>query len=124
MKFCSKCGKELLDEAVVCTGCGCAVSNSTQPFLSQGEHQRYAQPTVVDEVDIGLCVLAAIIPLFGFIYWPVKHKETPKKAKACGITAIISWGIGFIFSIIWSIAFNAIWTSLMYDLFEDLKTVF
>lgn len=25
MKYCSKCGKELLDEAVICTGCGCAV---------------------------------------------------------------------------------------------------
>ena len=25
MKFCSKCGNELIDEAVVCPGCGCAV---------------------------------------------------------------------------------------------------
>lgn len=25
MKYCSKCGKELVDEAVICTGCGCAV---------------------------------------------------------------------------------------------------
>ncbi|MBQ4119827.1 MAG: hypothetical protein IJD45_05505 [Clostridia bacterium] len=27
MKYCSKCGKELLDEAVICVGCGCAVEN-------------------------------------------------------------------------------------------------
>ncbi len=25
MKFCTHCGKELLDEAVICVGCGCAV---------------------------------------------------------------------------------------------------
>lgn len=25
MKHCAKCGKELLDEAVICPGCGCAV---------------------------------------------------------------------------------------------------
>ena len=25
MKFCTKCGKELIDEAIVCTGCGCSV---------------------------------------------------------------------------------------------------
>lgn len=25
MKYCSKCGKELVDEAIICTGCGCAV---------------------------------------------------------------------------------------------------
>ncbi len=26
MKYCSKCGKEIMDEAVICPGCGCAVS--------------------------------------------------------------------------------------------------
>ena len=34
MKYCTKCGKELFDEAVVCTGCGCAVGNKeyVDPF--------------------------------------------------------------------------------------------
>lgn len=31
MKICSKCGKELMDEAVICTGCGCAVQSETKP---------------------------------------------------------------------------------------------
>jgi len=31
MKFCSKCGKELADEAVICTGCGCAVRSEAKP---------------------------------------------------------------------------------------------
>ena len=31
MKICSKCGKELVDEAVICTGCGCAVRSETKP---------------------------------------------------------------------------------------------
>lgn len=26
MKFCSKCGKEIMDEAVICPGCGCSVA--------------------------------------------------------------------------------------------------
>ena len=26
MKYCTKCGKELVDEAVVCTNCGCAAA--------------------------------------------------------------------------------------------------
>lgn len=26
MKYCTHCGKELIDEAVICVGCGCAVS--------------------------------------------------------------------------------------------------
>lgn len=85
MKFCSKCGKEIVDEAIVCPNCGCAVVNPNVP-----------QEFTNDQVSVGLCVLAALIPLFGIIYWPVKHKETPKRAQACGITAIVSWAICFV----------------------------
>lgn len=92
MKYCSKCGKELVDEAVVCVNCGCAVQNNSK-----------IQTIENDEVSVGFCVLAALIPLFGFIYWPVKHKETPKKAQACGLTAIAAW-----------IVYMAIFYSLLY----------
>ncbi|MBQ7896946.1 MAG: zinc ribbon domain-containing protein [Clostridia bacterium] len=91
MKYCSKCGKEILDEAIVCPNCGCAVVNATIP-----------QQIENDQVSIGFCVLSALIPLFGFIYWAVKHKEVPKKARACGITAIISWAISFVVSFVFS----------------------
>lgn len=30
MKFCSKCGKEIADEAVICTGCGCLVEQTVK----------------------------------------------------------------------------------------------
>ena len=91
MKFCSKCGKELCEEAVVCPNCGCAVANTTQ-FNQKND--------VEDEVSIGFVILSVLIPLFGVIYWALKHKETPKKAKACGIAAIISWAVGILFSVI------------------------
>lgn len=26
MKFCQKCGKEIVDEAIICPGCGCAIA--------------------------------------------------------------------------------------------------
>ena len=81
MKYCNTCGYELVDEAIVCTKCGCAVA---QPKIN-----------LEDKPDVGLCILSALIPLVGIIYWPVKHKESPKKANACGITAIISWVISF-----------------------------
>ena len=112
MKFCSKCGKEIVDEAVVCPGCGCAVANAPQ-YPAQAQYQGYAQPMAGDEVSVGLCVLAALIPLFGIIYWPLKHKETPKKAKACGITAIVSWAIGILFSIL----FSSIFAGMLYSMF-------
>lgn len=36
MKFCAKCGKELLDEAVFCPNCGCATGAATPK--EQGNH--------------------------------------------------------------------------------------
>ena len=85
MKYCSTCGKQILDEAIVCPGCGCGV-------VAPQKH-------LEDKISVGLCILAALIPLFGFIYWPVKHNQTPKRAQACGITAIIAFIIYFILMI-------------------------
>lgn len=30
MKYCTHCGKEIMDEAVICVGCGCAVEGQAQ----------------------------------------------------------------------------------------------
>ena len=81
MKYCQHCGKELLDQAVVCPGCGCSV---------------LTEPKVDESVSTGLVVLSVLIPLFGVIYWPVMAKTRPKCAQACGIAAIISWVVGFV----------------------------
>ena len=35
MKYCQKCGKELVDEAVLCINCGCAVGQ--RPFYSSND---------------------------------------------------------------------------------------
>lgn len=81
--YCSKCGKEIMDEAVVCPGCGCLV---------QGK--QIAQQSNVDEtISGGLVLLSILIPLFGVIYWPVKAKERPNCAKVCGISALIAWAV-------------------------------
>ncbi|MBQ9785013.1 MAG: zinc-ribbon domain-containing protein [Clostridia bacterium] len=97
MKYCSKCGKEMMDEAVICPNCGCAADNRFD--LNQKQDER-------DEISVGLCILSALIPLFGIIYWPVKHKATPKKASACGIAAIVSWVVWFV---IYFVTFLAYW---------------
>lgn len=116
MKYCSKCGQQLPDQAIFCTNCGNSVSepdaaqSQSQPQYQpqyqpqfQPQPQPYPNPYTnpyYDRVSVGLCVLAAFIPLFGFIYWPLKHRETPRKARACGITAIVSWAVSFCFGFI------------------------
>lgn len=86
MKFCTKCGKEIMDEAVVCPNCGCAVDTKKLETLYESEE---------DKISVGFCVLSVLIPLFGIIYWPVNHKKTPKRAMVCGISALISWAVYF-----------------------------
>ena len=78
-----------MEDAILCPHCGCAVENSNISRKNES-----------DEISVGLCILAFLIPLFGVIYWPVKSKETPIKAQACGITALISWALGFIFLLV------------------------
>ena len=90
MKFCQQCGAEVHDDAVVCVKCGCAI-------------QPVAQKTEADNsVSVGLVILSVLIPLFGLIYWVVKSKDRPKCARACGIAALISWGVGILCSVLLS----------------------
>lgn len=34
MKYCSKCGAQIVDEAVICVNCGCEVENKTNATTS------------------------------------------------------------------------------------------
>ena len=95
MKFCQHCGKEIMDEAVICPGCGCSVQATNDAKAAEVAQYIYSQGA-----NIGLVVLSVFIPLFGFIYWPLKAKTEPKTARACGIAAIISFTICFFISFI------------------------
>lgn len=37
MKFCTHCGKELFDEAVICPGCGCVVGTASVPAAGKDD---------------------------------------------------------------------------------------
>lgn len=73
--FCSKCGKEIMDEAVVCPNCGCATNNyATQPTTN----------TYSDD------------------YLTIKQfSEQARTLRNLGIAAaVLMFGIGIIFTII------------------------
>ena len=86
MKYCSQCGKELVDEAVVCPNCGCAV----QAPVSQQE----------DKPSTGLNILAFLFPLVGLILYLCFQNTTPVRAKAIGKWALIGFIVGVAFSIL------------------------
>ena len=84
MKFCCHCGKEIMDEAVICPGCGCSVQTVNN-----------AQKGEVDQsVSVGLVILSLLFPLFGGIYFFAALKTRPICSLTCGIAAVASWYMG------------------------------
>lgn len=81
MKYCSHCGKEIMDEALICIYCGCAVDN---------------KGTDIDIPSTGLNILALFFPIIGLIMFLVFHDKTPNKANKIGKFALIGFCIGIL----------------------------
>ena len=91
MKFCSHCGKEIMDEAVICVNCGCSVSGGN----------------INDAPDTGFFVLGLLIPLIGLILYLVYKDKSPQKAKSAGKGALTGFCIGVAIYIIAGIALTS-----------------
>lgn len=99
MKYCIKCGKEIMDEAVVCPGCGCATKTESAPV-------KIAVPKRAKNAQIfGILSLLLLAPLgIPAIILANKSKEETggvmcKQAKTgfvCGIIGLCWWGISLL----------------------------
>ena len=85
MKYCQKCGKELVDEAVVCLGCGCAVSND----ISKNQFK--------DAPDSGYAIIGFLFPIVGLILYLIKKDSMPIRAASAGKGALIGFIVWFVF---------------------------
>ena len=101
MKFCQKCGKELVDEAVICTNCGCSVGGS--PINA------YA----ADAPNLGLAILGFFIPLVGLILYLVNKDSSPLKAKSAGKGALIGFCVNMAISIIFGLIYGILIATLL-----------
>ena len=90
--FCSKCGKEVNDEAVVCVHCGCAI-----------EQKKTAAANPNDAPNMGFAVLGFFIPLVGLILYLVNKDTAPLKAKSAGKGALIGFCVNLAFSILYGV---------------------
>lgn len=94
MKFCQKCGKQLMDEAVICPGCGCAVGNNqsinTTQVNTAGE---------TSGIATGALVCSFLIPIVGLILGIVgackyKTPELKNRSIAAILVSILVWIFG------------------------------
>ncbi len=87
--FCKNCGKEIDDNANVCTYCGTP--------QNQGN---VVAPDSNDNGSFGWSILGCCIPLVGLILFLVWNKEKPKTAKKAGIGALVGVIISVLFYVI------------------------
>ena len=110
MKFCTKCGKELVDEAVVCIHCGCAVAGATPT----------ATPVVENDApNMGFAVLGFFFPLIGLILYLLHMNTAPLKAKSAGKGALA----GVITSVVVSIIFVIFYVVLIGALVGSMAAI-
>lgn len=94
--FCKKCGKEIMDGAVICIHCGCAADNLQAEQLSNAE----------DKVNAGIIVGTVFIPLIGVIMGIVNLAK--KKSKSGGVYLGVGIGCWILNMIISSIILSMI----------------
>ncbi len=99
MKYCSHCGKEIMDEAVICVNCGCSVN-------SQTSGQNISNPD--DAPNTGFAILGFFIPLAGLILYLLNKDKFPLKAKSAGKGALIGFITGIVFTMLYAIVLGSI----------------
>ena len=67
MKFCSKCGKELSNDATICMGCGCAVESLPMAATEPPQKVELQKPTYKSLSMIFQAILAALGIVFLFL---------------------------------------------------------
>ena len=111
MKFCEKCGKEIMDEAVICPNCGCSTQSSGQT----DENTAVCAPASKAAVILGIIgivggVLLAIVGhICSIIAIILGIIDCTKKRKPTGLIIGI---IGEVVSIISSIIGAVVMTNM------------
>ena len=96
MKYCTQCGSEINDNAVICVKCGCSVEGAV--VTKQAEE---------DKPNTGFALLGFFFPVVGLVLYLIWKSTTPLKAKSCGKGALIGFIVGVVFYVIYFIVIFA-----------------
>lgn len=84
MKFCSQCGTQVMDEAVICIHCGCAIATNGVGIRAD------------DAPSAGFAILGFFIPVVGLILYLTNKDTSPRKADSAGKGALIGFILGLV----------------------------
>ena len=95
MAFCTNCGNQIDDKAVICVNCGCQVKN------------------VSDSLNFGVALISFFIPLVGFILWLMWKDDYPLKAKSARKGALVGIIFGIVGGIIGGFVYGTVIASIL-----------
>ncbi len=97
-RFCTKCGKEINDDAVICVHCGSSVDPTMNNSKDSNSKSWWC---------LGFFTSLFCTPIIGLILWLVWKDEAPIKAKNVGLgtlwSLVASIGVGVLVGIIYAI---------------------
>lgn len=97
--YCTKCGEEINDEAVICPKCGC-------PTLNYATATAETEKTATNGFAIAGFICSFISPILGWIFGGMglsKANKTNGKGKGLSVAAIIISSVSFLISFIYYI---------------------
>lgn len=114
MKFCTHCGKEVLDDALICPNCGCSVQydenpqGAAAPQFTAPQPQHTAPADTYSTMSILGLVLSFFTALVGLIVSVMAYNEakntgslkSQSMAKAGIIIGAVEMGVGILSGII------------------------
>lgn len=103
--YCSNCGNELNEKAVICPKCGCISNpemyNAAFDAVRNNNNGNIQQTEKHDTPNPGFSILAFLIPLFGIVIYIADHKKTPVACKRYLTWSLISIGLKILFFVVY-----------------------
>ena len=101
MKFCSKCGAQVNDEAVICVSCGCAIEGANRPVRQLKTTRGLLKYIIFSLITFGIYPLV-MMTLVGEEMNLVASKYDGKKTmNFCLVAFIFSWLTFGIVPLVW-----------------------
>lgn len=107
MKFCSKCGNELIDEAVICTKCGCSTEETNVAVKSQPKKTSVSLILGIIGMVFAwlLAIIGHILSIIGIIIGIKEYREQNNMAGL--IVSIVAELFAILSSIIGAVALSS-----------------
>ena len=104
MKYCSKCGAELLDDAVICPKCGCSTNTAgtERPVIQLKTNRSLLKFILLSIITLGIYGIVVMSKVSTDINTIASRYDGKKTMHYCLVLFIFSWLTLGIVPLVWS----------------------